>query len=725
MACKFTVFSQSHKTFHQSFFITPIIFSTFTPPLTSISTIDPMFRNSLLPIVTIIPMLISCIDNGPAKSVTLTLHGIAGLSNEGTVITIQSLDSKMKPTGDTHTVYTGALGSYTFNDITLSSSFVRLMATGYFYNIVTGEYTAWPLTINAISEVSDGDTVNINLLTHVMHERIVALITAGSTYSEARRQTQRELVAEFGFFQTRDERELLLTADSYEAGMYTAISSLISMERLDRDLDMFINRLSGELAANGEFSFQTHITFEEEVQIIKPWLNRITQNITEYYKDTDKHITIPDLLYFFDWNGDRVAGNEILTPDQRIILSKDEVIIANEGGRDTVTISSPVEVFMNIEEVIPPFLPIDPDPWDSLYTTIHNDNPVSKVKFDGHRIMIEMFPLDSGPDKGFSIPLYDYLGNEVVRLVVTQKGNGLPTDWTIGGTAERAIANIRDNITALMIRLQQAEDLYANNPVDGRFNELIHPKSIPLSQIFETTLHAPNSLIQLKDAEAARKGLYQRECTFWLSLVYLIITEYWDNPLYRPSVDEPERQLRKSEILSLLLDDVIKADNGSERPPGPWFLVRNDATRYIAGRLYLNQGKPLEADRELALIKQDIEAVFPAVLDTLAATTDSITVISRDDIELMRAECHYMLGNHDRAAEFIAAVASRHNLPVSADIPDCLGRLRIALRLYPLPCHKRLGTASNRYNVTPEKATLPFPSTHIFYIPGMSQNSGW
>lgn len=684
-----------------------------------------MFRNSLLPIVTIMPMLMSCTDDGPAKTVTLTVTGTAGLSDEGTAVTIQSLDSKMKPTGDSYTVYTGALGSYTFNDITLNSSHVRLTATGYYYNIVTGLYTAWPLTLHAISEISSGDTVNINLLTHVMHQRIAGLITAGSTFSEARRQAKRELLAEFGFHRIKDDLELLLTSESDGVGMFAAISSLISMNRLDGDLYLFMNRLSSELADYGEFSLLSHNTFEEEISLLQPQLTQISQNITDYYKDTDKHVSIPDLIYFFDWNGDRVAGNEILTPDQQIILSKNEVIIDNEGGEDTVTISSPIAVFRGKEEIIPPYTPVEPDPWDSLYTTIHNDNPVSRIDFDGHRIAIKMFPLDSGPDKSFTIPLYDYLGNEVIRLVVTQKGNGLPHDWTIGGSAERALESIRDNITALLIRLQHIEDIYADNPVDGRFHELITPRSPTISQTFAATFHAINALILLKDADAVRKSLYQRECTFWISLVYLIITEYWDNPLYRTALDEPERQLRNSDILSLLLDDITEADTGIEKPPALWFLVRNDAMRYITGRLYLNQGKPLEADRELSLITQDIDATFPAILDSISGSTDSLTVISRDDIDLMRAECHYLLGNTARAAEFTAAVASRHNLPVSADIPDCLGRLRQALRLYPLPCHKRLGTASSRYNVIPEKATLPIPATHVLYLPGVSQNPGW
>ena len=76
---------------------------------------------------------------------------------------MRELDSSMTPTGNT---FTGTIddntGSFSIKG-TLAYKIVELSADGYYFNEVSGSLSTATLTLQALSDLTDSSSVNVNL----------------------------------------------------------------------------------------------------------------------------------------------------------------------------------------------------------------------------------------------------------------------------------------------------------------------------------------------------------------------------------------------------------------------------------------------------------------------------------------------------------------------------------------------------------------------------------
>lgn len=97
----------------------------------------------------------------------------------GTSVKIVELDS-MQRLGDskrTHkTCVLDAFGHYDFASVDLASPYLRIEANGYFYNELTGGLSSSPVTLKAVVDVTEKDSVNVNMLTHMEAPRVLKLV---------------------------------------------------------------------------------------------------------------------------------------------------------------------------------------------------------------------------------------------------------------------------------------------------------------------------------------------------------------------------------------------------------------------------------------------------------------------------------------------------------------------------------------------------------------------
>ncbi|MCZ6556439.1 MAG: hypothetical protein O7A69_01530 [SAR324 cluster bacterium] len=101
-----------------------------------------------------------------------------GTGGEGSTITIQGLAGNLTQTGRQFTTETtDNLGAFLLT-ASLTSPFVEILANGFFYEEITGSLSPAPLTLRTISDLSVGQPVNINLLTHLENTRLVTLVIA-------------------------------------------------------------------------------------------------------------------------------------------------------------------------------------------------------------------------------------------------------------------------------------------------------------------------------------------------------------------------------------------------------------------------------------------------------------------------------------------------------------------------------------------------------------------
>lgn len=79
------------------------------------------------------------------------------------------LEANLSQTGKSFRTQTNSdFGAFTFDSpILLNSQFVELETSGYFYNEVKGELSTSQITLNALSNVANRNSVNVNLITHL------------------------------------------------------------------------------------------------------------------------------------------------------------------------------------------------------------------------------------------------------------------------------------------------------------------------------------------------------------------------------------------------------------------------------------------------------------------------------------------------------------------------------------------------------------------------------
>ena len=103
-------------------------------------------------------------SSGTSSNSSNTVSGYVqkGPFIQGTVITVWELDSSLVQTGRT---FIGTIddNTGTFNARgNVVSPYVELSAVGYYFNEVSGSLSTAPLTLQALSELNDNSSVNVN-----------------------------------------------------------------------------------------------------------------------------------------------------------------------------------------------------------------------------------------------------------------------------------------------------------------------------------------------------------------------------------------------------------------------------------------------------------------------------------------------------------------------------------------------------------------------------------
>jgi hypothetical protein len=147
------------------------------------------------------------LDTGSESSVDVVTDGVAaprhgsvqkGPFIHGSSITIQELDSTLQPTGQSFTVQTtDDLGSFDIPSA-VSSRYVEIDATGYYFDEISNALSPSTLTLRSISDVSSGAPVHVNILTSLEVDRIRQLQASGVTFAAARAQTEPQVLSLLG-----------------------------------------------------------------------------------------------------------------------------------------------------------------------------------------------------------------------------------------------------------------------------------------------------------------------------------------------------------------------------------------------------------------------------------------------------------------------------------------------------------------------------------------------
>ncbi len=238
-------------------------------------------------------------NDNPEESNLILKEEINGLVQKGpfingTSITISELDTALIQTGKTFsTQILDNKGRFELRQIELISQFVELKADGFYYNEIIGDVSSVQLTLYALSDLSNKNTLNVNILSHLEKSRIRYLVSQGEEFSNAKKQAEEEILYIF-FINKPDlpESEMLdISKDGDDNAILLAISIIIQGGSTDAELSELLANISTDIREDGELNDPN--LFEQltvNAHLLNP--GQIRENLTYRYEDMGVEATI-------------------------------------------------------------------------------------------------------------------------------------------------------------------------------------------------------------------------------------------------------------------------------------------------------------------------------------------------------------------------------------------------------------------------------------------------
>jgi tetratricopeptide (TPR) repeat protein len=264
----------------------------------------------------------------------------------GSKITLYELNGKLEQTGKNifKTETTNDNGEFLFDSkMELSSQFVELEISGYFFNEVTGKRSSSQITLNALADVSGKNKVNVNILTHLVYKRIKKLGSDGLTFSVAQKQAHKELLNVFLISKDiKNSEDIGLTDGNEDAAILLAISAILLQDKQEAEFSEFIAKLSNDFADDGVVSDNNLI---EQIHSGQRNVNsiQVMDNLKSYFSERGKTIEIDNIRKFIDGNGDGVLDDTDATIEKNPndVILEDNIFQNEDAYRQALSASYP------------------------------------------------------------------------------------------------------------------------------------------------------------------------------------------------------------------------------------------------------------------------------------------------------------------------------------------------------------------------------------------------
>ena len=171
----------------------------------------------------------------------------------------------------------------------------QLEASGNFLNEISGDKTA-AATIRALIRPSDGDTANVNVLTHIEAPRILFLMKEKSmSFVDARKQAEGEVLAAFHLpnYKVHASKASIFGTSDADANLLAA-SLLITAENASADIQKVIDNVAADIEKDGTWDD------EQTKAAIADWAYEQTLDALVFYiEDIADNGTLPNFFQKF------------------------------------------------------------------------------------------------------------------------------------------------------------------------------------------------------------------------------------------------------------------------------------------------------------------------------------------------------------------------------------------------------------------------------------------
>lgn len=723
-------------------------------------------------------MLQSCSSNDDLDGYTPTNFNVGGKVEKGpfvrgTAIQMQPLDADLDETGESFTsTITDNEGTFTFGSKLLKSPYVKLSASGYYFNEVTGELSKGTLALNAVANLQNAADVNLNILSHLKYQRVMDLVAKdGKSFKEANNQAQEEVLKTFGLekYAKTDVNHFSITSGTDEAAALIAVSSLILYNRSEAQITEYLSQLSEEFAEDGNFSETTKLQIRKDMFSLESKLPQIAENIKKRYQEMGKEVAVKNLIYYFDWDGDGTAGNEIAPENHPVSLEENNINVPMEGGSYEVKVNTTVPVYLER-----PSIPGD-DIYDNstsvsgmgIYETgsgsVPSINYTKELKNNILKVVVKAASFRK--EQAVSIPLYDGMGNVVARLNLTQQANPnaeiiVPRLGSEGLSCVYGFLISLANAVTLEAQMNYRYTKIINDP---NFVAPIRSSEPNIRKCWNDSYQALNMIAWLYRADAMYRAVYSPYLNVYRDMCYYQMLIWWGGVVVVPnagfeSYADPSRT-SESSILQMLEEELVEAIRNLDEKKCVAFatnandalFVSKDVARILLAKVYMYQQKwaaasnllqkvvdksiyPIEKvptkytsenkDLILALMVGNESRASRVYVD--GSPEDVVPIMTTTDVKLLYAECEIHLGNNAKASKYISEVDNVNGISGTSVSVEGIKQLRKSLKLQDYFAFlKRNGLAIKELGLEKYQLLLPIPQNEINMNPNMTQNPGY
>lgn len=723
-------------------------------------------------------MLQSCSSNDDLDGYTPTNFNVGGKVEKGpfvrgTAIQMQPLDADLDETGESFTsTITDNEGTFTFGSKLLKSPYVKLSASGYYFNEVTGELSKGTLALNAVANLQNAADVNLNILSHLKYQRVMDLVAKdGKSFKEANNQAQEEVLKTFGLekYAKTDVNHFSITSGTDEAAALIAVSSLILYNRSEAQITEYLSQLSEEFAEDGNFSETTKLQIRKDMFSLESKLPQIAENIKKRYQEMGKEVAVKNLIYYFDWDGDGTAGNEIAPENHPVSLETNNINVPMEGGSYEVKVNTTVPVYLER-----PSIPSD-DKYDNLtsvpgmgiYETGSGSEPCINYtkELNNNILKVVVKAASFRKEQAVSIPLYDGMGNVVASLNLTQQAN--PNAGIIvprlGSDGISCVFGFMESLANAVTLEAQMNYRYTKIINDPSFVAPIRSSESNIHDCWINSYQALNRIASLYRADAMYRAVYSPYLNVYRDLCYYQMLIWWGGVVVMPnagfgSCADPSRT-SESSILQMLEEELVEAIRNLDEKKCVAFatnandalFVSKDVARILLAKVYMYQQKWAAASDLLQKVvdkniysmekvptkytsesKDLILALMFGIgsrasrVNVDGSPEEVVPIMTTTDVKLLYAECQIHLGNNAKASKYISEVGNINGISGTNVSVEGIKQLRKSLKLQDYFAFlKRNGLAMKELGLEKYQLLLPIPQNEIDMNPNFTQNPGY
>ena len=684
-----------------------------------------------------------------------------GPFKSGSTVTMQPLDLKLNALGSTLTTMTfDDCGNYSFRNTLFKYPYISLSATGLFFN----EYDDYrtrdtQLTLQGYADLQRGSKVNINVVTHLISERVANLVIGGIDFDVALSQAQGELLSAFGLQRLNDKdfaQVSITDGDDYAAALL-AISMPLLYDRKGPDLISWMTRLRYDFADDGKFTEQNKVQYNKDRNSLS--LSSYANKLIEKYKNYGVTISVKDLRYFYDWDDDGVAGNEIYDPNQPATIDVTNINAPMAGGTYTVHVNCNVPLYLsplnNSGDAIA--YPVE-QPLIQSYMSLTKT-------YENGILSITVNPAQCRYVSDTKINLYDAIGNVAVTVTISQEGN--PEGVCLTDYGKSFVTTICQLLSSGHKQYRIVDAKYTGLTYNYDFRAPLDAYNSNLNNLFSypyQMIRYNNEMLRRADLSEAFPLLPMAILTNSLAYFELVVM-FGGVPYIDVNLNMDDYRIPRSsqeDILSKLVENMMSIiDNLQDTKAGyissedDLALPSKDLARLVLADIYMYQGNYGAAK---TLLEEIVKGGKYSLVSTQSGlgennsevlwsmptsnsgggTTRAIdidynspyTIIKTyADVLLSLAECESKLGNDSKAKEYLNQVIVSKDMDVtSTDVILAISEVRSKIQIdfggY-FAFLKRTGLAKSTLGLEDYQLLFPIPQDEIYRNPSMTQNPGY